>query len=74
MKWLGGFNDEQRKLLADLLNTLAKLLIAGGLVGPWLQQVEITLIAASSAAVAGVVTHLAALYILSGARKTNADD
>jgi len=30
-------NENQRKLTADLFNTVAKLFVGGGLVGPFLQ-------------------------------------
>lgn len=58
--WL---NDDQRKLVTDLLNTMAKLFLGGGFVAPFLGQIVLAPWIAVLAISVGVVLHLAALYI-----------
>jgi len=57
-------SEERRKLLADFLNTIAKLFAGGGLVAPFLQQVSVSAVTVIGAIGAGVVFHVLAHYIL----------
>ena len=67
-------SEDRRKLAADFLNTIAKLFAGGGLVAPFLQQVEIGLLSALGAVIAGVVFHLMAHYILIESAQADDDD
>lgn len=57
------FNEEQRKLSCELLNTIAKLFVAGGLVSPFLNQTEIGWAGSVIAVLSGLAFHAGALYI-----------
>ena len=57
-------SSERRKLSADLWNTVAKLFVGGGLVGPFLNQIDISPISAAGAFLAGLAFHAVAHYIL----------
>lgn len=77
---MGGFGDfryrlsvERRKLAADLWNTVAKLFVGGGLVGPFLNQVDISILASVGAFIAGLAFHGVAHYILVEDRETEDD-
>lgn len=62
--FLRNLNEDQRKALSDLLNTIAKLFVGGGMVSPFLNQADVTILASVIAVAAGVVFHIGALYIL----------
>lgn len=64
-RYLARLNSDQRKLMADLFNTNAKLFVGGGLVSPFLNQSNLGWIGSGAAFAAGVAFHALALYILS---------
>jgi len=69
----GRLNSDQRKLVTDLLNTLAKLFLGGGFVAPFLGQIAIPAWLAIMAILMGLALHLAALYV-AGTERLESDD
>ncbi len=57
-------NPEQLKLTADLCNTLAKLFMAGGMVAPFLRQVDIEFATGVLSVGIGFILHGLALYVV----------
>jgi hypothetical protein len=71
LEFLRRFNEEQRKLTCDLLNTIAKLFVAGGLVSPFVSQTDIGWLAAGFAVTSGLAFHVTALYIQRNRKKAD---
>lgn len=66
-------NDDQRKLLADLLNTLAKLFFGGGMVAPFVGATSIGFISAGFAIISGFAFHGLALAVV-GFERANKEE
>lgn len=56
-------NDDQKKLSADLLNTVSNLFIGGGLISPFLVDARFGNTGAVLAIFLGCMFHAAALYV-----------